>query len=268
MVRDFFDPYPMLKHTQKKFVFSKKLSAEAGNVLRNAPEDELKVQQLIQENFADHFCLVHTEADFIIQAFRFSDGKNNIVIPEPNPIVMYFELARFNYKHISTTKTKLYANLGNPTQTLNHFFHFFQISSIVSTFLFMSIEAFINSKLPLDIVYSRQNHRNTTSFNRSQIQTEISFEEKIKQVLPEFTGKSFASEYGHKYETISRLKKLRDEITHTKGQIGGVPINYQDLYTMALNFNYTNALLHTKDFLNFYEPNLIEECSCSNRSAD
>lgn len=258
----------MMKHTQKKFVFSKKLSEGTGDVIRNAPVDKLKVEQLIQEDFADHFCLVHTESDYIIQAFRFADGAHNLVIPEPNPIVIYFELARFNYKHISTTKNKLYANHGNPTQTLNDFFQFFQISSIVTTFLFMSIEAFVNSKLPRDFVYSKSSNRNTTNFNRSQIQTEISFEEKIKQVLPEFTGKSFASECGHKYETILKLKKLRDEITHTKGQIGGVPINYQDLYAMSLNFDYENALRHTRDFLNFYEPDLIQECTCANRSAD
>jgi len=49
---------------------------------------------------------------------------------------------------------------------------------------------------------------------------------------------------------------------HTKSDNGNPAKFYEDLYTCALNFNYTDTINHVRDFLNYYEPNFIEECNC------
>ena len=76
------------------------------------------------------------------------------------------------------------------------------------------------------------------------------------------TKKSFHVEFGNKYENIQKLKEFRDAIMHTKSDNGNPAKFYEDLYTCALNFNYTDTINHVRDFLNYYEPNFIEECNC------
>ncbi|MGZ5245371.1 MAG: hypothetical protein ACXWD4_15725 [Bacteroidia bacterium] len=51
---------------------------------------------------------------------------------------------------------------------------------------------------------------------------------------------------------------------HTKA-IGANGSNfYKTLFTMSLDFKYNKALQAVREFINFYEPNLIEDCDCKN----
>ncbi len=72
------------------------------------------------------------------------------------------------------------------------------------------------------------------------MQKGISLEEKIKEVIPYFTAKYFHRDHSHKYETIIKLKGLRDEIAHTKAysERSG-PNYYKDIFTRLLDFEGT-----------------------------
>ena len=128
------------------------------------------------------------------------------------------------------------------------------------------LEAFINLLLPVDIEYIRADKKSTNHFSHEQIQREIGLEEKIKSVLPQFFGRSFHEDYGHKYEGIIRLKEMRDEIAHTKTYSKDNNRNfYRRIFTNLLNFDSDSTLHHSKDFINYFQPGLIEECGCGKK---
>lgn len=49
-------------------------------------------------------------------------------------------------------------------------------------------------------------------------------------------------------------------MVHTKN--GFAYENYTELFKKALNFNYKEAIEAVRDFINYYDPNLIEPCPC------
>lgn len=130
--------------------------------------------------------------------------------------------------------------------------------------LFCSIEAFINKLIPKNYEYRRTiQDKRTELLNKSQIQRHIEFGEKLKVVPPEITGKHFVTEFTHKFEQIKKLKLFRDEIAHTKSYEGeNAPNFYESLYATSLSFDYEKTLEFVRDFINYYEPSLLEECPC------
>ncbi|HXD94531.1 MAG TPA: hypothetical protein VNX01_15095 [Bacteroidia bacterium] len=251
-----------MKHVRKKFVNATKLSENVVKVLDSAKPNFEAVSKIQETNYANHAVFIQTDGDELIQAFKYFKGKQPYLIPEPNPIVIYFETGRQSFKQIPETREKLFSELDQIYSTLNNFYPFYIHASTCVVFLFNSIEAFINGVIPNNYVYSRKLKNKTESFDRQQIQSTIPFEEKIKNVIFDITKKSFHSEFGNKYENIKKLKDFRDAIMHTKSDDGKPPKVYEDLYTCALDFNYTATIQHVRDFLNYYQPGIIEDCSC------
>lgn len=96
-----------------------------------------------------------------------------------------------------------------------------------------------------------------------QIQRTLSIQEKIEKVIPLFTKKSFHIEQSEIYKQLEKFKLFRDEIVHTKSMENMEGSNfYRSLFRNALDFDYHLTLYSVRDFINFYEPNLIEECDC------
>ncbi len=190
------------------------------------------------------------------------------MIPEPNPSVIYFDSARHCFMQLKGQREKVFEGLKmfdkNIGAVNGDFYWYFSLASSYAIFLFSSIEAFINRLIPNDFEYRRQiQNRRTEMFNKFQIQREIDFSEKLKNVLPQVTGKNFVAEHTHKFEQIKMLKIFRDEIAHTKTYDGkDIPNPYENLYVMSLNFEFEKALYYARDFINYYEPDLIEECNC------
>jgi hypothetical protein len=257
-----------MKHVKKKYVSATKLGDDVIQVINNARVNDEKIAELQKTNFANHYAHIQTDENYLIQTFQYNELNIPFFIPEPNPIVIYFETARFNIKNVLLARKKLFLEIQQVDKTLNNFFLFYQNATIVATFLFNSIEAFVNGLLPHDFIYKRTSERKTECYDRFQIQSSISFEEKIKSIIPQITNKSFQVDHGHKYESIKKLKDFRDSIMHTKPEKGRQQKFYKELYTLALDFKYEETIRHVKDFLNYYEDNLIEECDCGNIGAD
>lgn len=215
------------------------------------------------ENYVPH--LLTTEKKFIQGFFYELDGIK-FPIPEPNPIIIYFSNAQGFLSVIIEERKKLFDELKTPNfnvgNILNHMFAFYGCVVNYSSSLFDSLEAFVNSKIPKDYQCINPKRRKKI-MNKYDIIRYTTFEDKVKFVIPEiFIGKNFVAEKSHLYENIMALKKLRDNITHAKADLDYDVNYYEKLFTEALNFDYLKAIESARDFVNFYDENLIEPCNC------
>ncbi|MCH2218630.1 MAG: hypothetical protein MK076_11300, partial [Flavobacteriales bacterium] len=64
------------------------------------------------------------------------------------------------------------------------------------------------------------------------------------------------------YNTLRRIIKLRNDIIHLHPIKDNTNTKYKDVYKRLIGFEFLDAILATRKYVNFYEPNLIEECPC------
>ena len=250
-----------MKHIKRKFLYCHKIGEDVVKALDSTPQSAPHFEVQKADEYVGY---VRTEKDYLIQAFPYKSSKATVFIPEPHPVVLYFNGAQNFAKHIKTSKESFFAALDNTDvqKDLDALYTFFSNITIGTTFLYNALEAFMNLKVPNDYQYTKEKAEFTQTFDKSQIQRHLMFQEKIKQVIPDITGKYFHREHGHLYDTLERLKKCRDEIIHTKNYSAGHPTPYKQLFTIALDFDYEDALAATAFYINFYELGLIEECGC------
>ena len=142
---------------------------------------------------------------------------------------------------------------------MNAFYDFFQLSADFVIFLMMSLEAFNNSLIPNNHTYINKKGK---KYSREGIQRSIKFEEKFKRVIPQLFNKSFVVDFNIKFELLRKMKSLRDDVVHTKNLNEDFYASYREIYKKYLDFDFENALLYTKDYINYYKPNHIEDCDC------
>lgn len=262
-----------MKHLVKKYVNLSQLSEGAADTLNNAPVDEKELTKIANKQMDGYSTYAFTEDNKIVQTFKFENEGKVYLIPEPDPVVIYFDTAVHYYKTIKSRRDELFSKLSaeqNNFHAVNgDFYWYYSNASNFILFLFLSLEAFINKSIPDDFEYRKTiQNRKTELYDKLQIQRNIEFLEKIKKVLPQlpqFEGKNFVTDYTHKYDLITDLKKFRDEIVHTKSFEGiGTNNLYEGLYVTSLNFEYEKVLLAARDYINFHQENLIEECLCGN----
>jgi len=258
-----------MKHIRRKFLRADKVNFDAERFLDSVPITDTTSSTYKIARDSNYYPVIITEQNNLIQAFFYEASKKNFIIPEPNLITVYFDIAQSQIRHAHLAKAELLTNIdrnGDVSVTLNSTHTFFHHTCICILFMYNSIEAFINLLLPVDKEYIRVDKKNTSHFSHEQIQREISIEEKIKSVLPQFLGRSFQQDYGHKYDAIIKLKEMRDEIAHTKAYAQNNSRNfYRQIFTNLLNFNLDYALINTRDFINYFEPDMIEECDCGKK---
>ncbi|MFM7024213.1 MAG: hypothetical protein ACKOXB_14665 [Flavobacteriales bacterium] len=247
-----------------------KVGEDVVDVIGKASIDEKALTDISNANMADHYALALTADNHIVQTFKYVKDGKVYFIQEPDPIVIYFDTARHFYKDLKQKRTELFSKLSTPGYNFisvnGDFYWYFSTVCNCVIFLFLSVEAFINKSIPNGFEYKRTiQDKRTEVYDRFQIQRNIGFLEKIKEVLPQAKGNSFVVEFTHKYELIKKLKEFRDEVVHTKSFEGlKSPNFYQDLYVMSLDFEFDKTLLAARDFINYYQENLIEECNCGN----
>lgn len=260
-----------MEHLKKKFIRAWKAKQDLIDVFDSVSiNDNAKAAEFIESNEGELYGIIRTTENEMIQGFEYREGSKFYLIPEPNPIVTYFELARQFNTHLILSKTKLIDELNKEHQnvytTLDKLNNYFSVATICATFLFISIEAFINLKIREDIEYIfTYKQGEEQKLGKSQIVEKLSFVVKAKNVMQQSTGKAFHVEQSHKFEQILKLKYLRDEIVHTKAESNNSPNPYRPLIVQLLDFNFVEMLESVKAYVNFYEPNLIEECDCGRK---
>lgn len=183
-----------------------------------------------------------------------------ITIPEPHPVVLYFNAAQSFYQRVEESRRHLFEHLEssqpNVNSQLNALYVFFSYMTAYTTFLYNTIESFMNISIPIDYKYKRIKNTQTEILDQKQIQRFAKFEEKIKSIIPEIKGKIFHIEMPQEYNYILKLKECRDEIIHTKNSPDPAP--YGHLFNLALDFNYKDSISSVMTYINYYEPDLIE----------
>lgn len=225
-----------------------------------------------KENFAnipkkvsgDTRIFAHFDNDKIIECFSLQKNGNTYFVPEPDPILIYFNNAYFCYKAIKEQEKELFKKLE--VSNLNEgvagqlYTHFGNCMGFV-TALFTSMETFINSQIPQSYSYKIEQNNRTEIYNYDQIQRYVSFDDKWKKIIPEITKKDFAVNFPLKHQHLVNLKEFRNMIIHTKAiNEGSTPYNY--LFKKAFTFKYEDALFTVRDYINFYKEDYIVECDC------
>jgi hypothetical protein len=107
-----------MKHSKKKFLKSSKIGDDVADVLNSAAVDENAIVEFKKKNFDGMYALIHTDGNEVIQAFKYTDSATKTYfIPEPNPIVIYFEMGRFYFRKIDESKINLFIELDNLNKT-------------------------------------------------------------------------------------------------------------------------------------------------------
>lgn len=249
-----------MKHIKRKFLLSHNIKEDVYDYILN---QDSKSDSFVFGDYVPHLITSKKE---MIQSFFYELNGEKYAIPEPNPIIIYFSNAQGFLSVICQQRDNLFNELESSNSDvgniLNQMFSFYGSVVNYSSSLFDSLEAFINSKIPKDFKYKNPNRKNKI-MNKYEILRHITFENKIKTIIPEiYLGKNFVIEKSHLFDNIMELKRLRDNITHTKANLDYDVNYYEQLFTEALDFDYLKAIESAKGFINFYEENLIEPCNC------
>lgn len=251
-----------MKHIKRKFVLTRNIEIDGYEYMLNEFKKPVKQSYVSDENMVPH--LVTTNKEFI-QAFFYNLNGKKVPIPEPNPIIIYFSNAQGFLTAINEERNKLFKELKlqrySIGEVLNRMFAFYGCAVNFSSSLFDSLEAFVNSKIPMN--YKFQDPKRRKPMSKYQIIRYLSFEDKVKLIIPDiYSGKNFIREKSHLYDNIKQLLKLRNNITHAKSDLNYNVNYYEELFTQALDFDYKKSIETARDFINFYEKDLIEPCNC------
>lgn len=209
---------------------------------------------------ADKVFGMKLEDGTFVATFRYEKSREDFYfIPEPEPILMYFNNAQIHLALVAKAKEELLTEckkLKNGIEMGHKLYAFMYSSSSVCIFLFTAIEATLNKLIPEDFTYT---DKKGNIKGLEEIQW-LSFEDKIKKVLPKATGKDFVKAHHNKYGSLLKIKNYRDSIIHTKKK--AEITSYSDIGNIGLDLNYNFLILEVRDFINFYYPRLVEPCDC------
>ncbi|MHA4894643.1 hypothetical protein ACXZ1K_07830 [Pedobacter sp. PWIIR3] len=182
--------------------------------------------------------------------------RSHFLLMEPNPVTFYFSLAFDSIEQLEKGRNLLSSAILDPslTEKAMPFSFVFRVASVGVIFSFFAIEAFMNQMLP---DYALINF-NGKLVEKEYIQRYVPFDDKIKRIIPDLCKKDFAAKFPKKFDTIFRLKKLRDELTHLKEKKTNGFTSYDNVYQDILDINLKSIVSTVKSFINFYYPGLIQ----------
>jgi hypothetical protein len=259
-----------MKHVKKKFIRQINIEKGTANELVRSNKNVVIPDNINFENYVPHAI---SDSDLVIQSFFYELNGNRTTIYEPNPIVIYFHSGQSLLAECDRLRKELFIEITPPNppdfgKVLNQMFGFYYCASNIISSFFCSMEAFMNSKIneamEEDFKIDIQASGAKISYDKKKILREMSFLDKIKIIMPKICSKNFAQKQSHIYADIKELKRFRDNIIHAKPNLKFEVNYYDELYTQALNFDYFKIAESVKSFINFYEPNLIEQCDCGN----
>ena len=191
-------------------------------------------------------------------------GKSAI-LGLPDLTLVYFDMAYSLNIERKLIETKLVQKITNWTNVdedaTNEIYRYYGLASSCIIQQFTAIESFINFILPDNKVYQKVLNSKTEIYTKPQIQKAISFKEKVNEVLPFFySNKNYFKKQTSKNQRLWNLKKLRDDIVHTKSEIHFR--EQEQLIKTVLNFDYDKSLEAISHFMNFYKNDYVVECDC------
>lgn len=223
--------------------------------LQNIPKVDSK--EAFESAFDDpeiHFIHVTDERLFGVDKLEFRNKKFTLV--EPNPVTFYFSLAYDSIFQLEEASLNLESVLmldERKSQKSQAFSFVYRVSSIGIIFSFLALEAFLNQILPDDRLIKYKGKE----VSKERIERYAPFTDKLFNIIPSITKKSFEKEHPEEIKNISQLKVLRDKITHLKEVKNGFT-SYNEVYQDVLNADLKLIVMSVKNLINFYSPELIE----------
>ena len=196
--------------------------------------------------------------------FPVNENGSMVFIPEPDPILIYFDTAYRNYKHITEHRKTLLNHFKGVKMDESYLIDLYSYYGSVNAFvilLFTAIEAFINYNIPEEYQYVDAGDKKTEIYNKAQIMY-LPFKTKISIILKEIFKKDFIHSHPPTYQHITNLKEMRDSIVHLK-PMKDTNTPYAHIYKKGLGFKFEETIDAVMDFMNYYKPGYITYCSCS-----
>jgi hypothetical protein len=249
-----------MKHIKKRYAFESK---EMPVGLNGTFLKELTPQNIKSSKITVPY--VQTDKGTFLRSFKFLLNNNEpIIIPIPDLTLVYFDSAYNLNKHRLEQEEKLYEKLKLTDeklgeQAINEIYRYYGYATSCVISLFTTLESFINHLIPDNSVYIKTLSNRTENYTKEQVQKSIQFEEKIKVVLPQLLDINF--QYNSPtYTHIQNLKKLRDDIVHTKSdQNLETP---EELIKRLLKFKFDETFNSVAKFINHYKKDYVIECDC------
>lgn len=247
----------MATHSKKKFVGNIKVDWKM-NEIEGVEENAKKITEIDFDEWNKAF--MQLADNTIIQGFVYKTNKGRVIIPEPEPSILYFTNAEHKLPEIIKRQNMIMSSNGfnNVHDMSNIFYGLFQLSSDYIVNLFNSLEGFNNSLFDdnFEMKYKRK------VYNKERAQRSLDFTTKLKKAIPIATNKSYVNEHGQGYEFILKIKELRDDTVHLKNLSTGFPASYRELYVKYLEFDFQRSYQVIKDYMNFYKEDWIIDCDC------
>jgi len=133
-----------MKHIKRKFVLDPKVEFSIDELYRkHSPEPSTVPDWLKNDIEKVHYGVIQTEDGRLLQSFVHHADNKMIILPEPDPILIYFSNAQSVNKAVLDSKNELIENYDskNIQPSIDLFHKFFCNASIYISFLFISIEA-------------------------------------------------------------------------------------------------------------------------------
>lgn len=248
-----------MKHIKKRFLFEveQKIEDDDSSIIFIDELNKKNTSNLIGKK------VILQLGDKSIYGSFFKIKNEFVTIPIPDFTLIYFDQAQLRLALIEEKKKELVKKIGAKKSldesNIGEIYSFFGLVSGFIIYLFTSMESFINHQIPPESNYFEIKKRQTLYYNFKQIQF-LSFDKKIKEVMPFFTGKNFFQRQTQATQDIEDLKEFRDSIIHTKSS-DNIEL-YYELIKKTLSFKYNQKLKAVSSYMNFYKPNYIKECNC------
>ncbi len=263
------------KHIQKRYLVEKKVDEKTIKnfqaTIESIPVEQMGQLTKIPKNKA--FFIAYT-SNTVVLATHYKVGEYFKFIPIPDPVLMYFNNAYYNFRQVQIRKKDILEKLTAIKQEdiLNELYAFFANATGVIIYLFTTLEAFVNRAIPsTDFEYIKKSKSKTEVYNKSQIEKYVRFDEKVNDVLAQVykdKKKPFAMAHPPTYVHIGNLKQMRDAIIHLKSSTGEEnQIGYEEIFRKLMDYRYEEALNAVKEYCNYYHfnPEYISECTCNNQ---
>ncbi|MGL2999145.1 hypothetical protein [Flavobacterium sp. RSSB_23] len=229
----------------------------------NIPKESKKYSQeyLSSNKLAEHenFDIMIMLESKVIYGYDYIYQNKKLILPEVDPITIFFSNAVMSYGRLQHYKIKLLEESSKADETgmsldLNLSGDFFQpaINCIIN--LQASLESFANRIIPEDYLFIDK--------TGNKIFPTVSY--KLYNVVPKIKLIDFKQAKNKKHnKAIDKLIQLRNDIIHLK-PAEKTNTGYKGTYREILDFDFIRAFNAVKSYINFYQENLVSECPCGN----
>lgn len=218
-------------------------------------EKYLKSKTLAEDEDCDIMMMFEKK---IVYGFDYLHSGKKRVVVEINPVTIFFANSVMSfgmlekYKQILLSQSPEVGRLDSESVNLSHSGMFFQLA----------INCIINLQATLESLANRIIPETYPFLDNTGKPVDKTVTYKLYNAVPKIKQIDFHKKTNKKHnKAIDKLIKLRNDIIHLKPK-NQTNTGYKGVYRDLLDFDYIKTITAVKTFVNFYEPNLLEECLC------